>query len=913
MLNNFSKIFIICFLFFMSSALQAQDSTTSIIGLELTPKYQFDTALFNVFPEKVNKNKYALVLSGGGARGISQIGVLKVLEKHDVPIDLIVGTSIGSLVGGLYSSGYKPTELERIVNKIDWKNTLRLTNSSVRENLYFEQKRIQDQSLLTISLEGFSPVIPTSLSNGQNILELINLQVLNSIYNDKNDFSKLKIPFATVATNIDNGEREVLTKGSLSESIKASLTFPIIYSPTKVGDKNLVDGGLTANVPTDVADELGSNFTIVVNTTSPLRDAKELINPLNTADQILSITMDKLNDIQLSKADFIITPDLGDYSSNDFSKINFLIDKGEQAAELKIDELLHIIDSLETTTSKYFNNFVTNPRLEYDLNYFPQDISDEVYSLLNKNFVRFTEIEKALKIIYKTGYYKNVYAVTGRDETGAYIRFNGDMNPILREIKINKEYSFLDSLLMNFEKEFDSFNINSDSAFELYEAILTKFRENNLSFANIEKFYLEYDTGILDLIIDEGKIDTMVITGNSRTNNSLIMRELSLNMNKPVTSTELSQSMKNLNSTNLFRQISLNYTIDNYYNKNLTVDLVEKNTRNIRIAIRADNERKFQGLIDLRDENFLGTGNELGLNASASAIGYEFRGEFRSNRFFDTYLTYNLSAFYGANDLNTYTEIIDTEINSFQREKTGTYKDTRRGLSFLLGTQLEKLGMLYGQFFYEFYKLETISGNNVISDDLRLLKIRVGSFIDSQDKIPFPTRGSKLNLFYETSQSDLGSNNSYSRLFLNYEQYFSLKESFTLRPRFIFGFADKTTPYQDQFAMGGESSFFGMVENQLRGRQILETSFELRYLIPVKIFFDTYAKIRYDIGKVWENAEDIRLKDLRHGIGLSIAFDSPIGEATFSVGKTFLINRGLASDSFLFGPYTFYYSIGYDL
>ncbi|HEX2788311.1 MAG TPA: patatin-like phospholipase family protein [Ignavibacteria bacterium] len=912
MLKSFSKIFIIGFLFLSCSFLRAQDSTTSIIELELKPKYQFDSVLFNVFPGKINKNKYALVLSGGGARGISQIGVLKILEKHDVPVDLIVGTSIGSLVGGLYSSGYKPVELEKMFAKIDWENTLRLSNSSVRENLYFEQKRIQDKSLLTISLEGFSPVIPTSLSNGQNILELINLQVLNSLYNDKNDFTKLKIPFATVATNIDNGEREVLTKGNLSESIKASLTFPIIYSPTKVGDKNLVDGGLTANIPTDVADELGSNFTIVVNTTSPLRDAKELINPLNTADQILSITMDKLNDIQLSKADFIITPDLGDYSSNDFSKIDFLINKGEQAAELKVNELLHIIDSLETTTSKYFNNFVTNPRLEYDLNYFPQNINDEVFNLLNKNFVRFTEIEKALKIIYKTGYYKNVYAVTGRDETGAYIRFYGNMNPVLKEIKINQEYSFLDSLLTNFKQNFGGSNINSDSAFRLYEDILTKFRENNFSFANIDKFYLEYDTGILDLIIDEGKIDTMIITGNSRTNNSLIMRELTLNANKPVTSSELSQSMKNLGSMNLFRQVSLNYTINNYY-KNLIVDLVEKNTRNIRLAIRSDNERKVQGLIDLRDENFLGTGNEIGFNASASVIGYEFRGEFRSNRFFDTYLTYNLSAYYGANDLNTYIEITDNEANSFQREKTGTYRDLRRGLSFLLGTQLEKLGMLYGQFFYDFYKLETISGSNVISDDLRILKIRVGSFIDSQDKIPFPTRGTKLNLFYETSQSNLGSNNSYSRLFLNYEQNFSLKKSFTLKPRFIFGFADKTTPYQDQFSMGGESSFFGMVENQLRGRQILETSFELRYLFPVKIFFDTYAKIRYDIGKVWENAEDIRLKDLRHGIGLSIAFDSPIGEASFSVGKTFLINRGLASDSFLFGPYTFYYSIGYDL
>lgn len=912
MLRSFIKIFFVCVLIFSFNDIHAQDSSVSTIELELLPKYNYDTSLYNIFPSKTNQKKYALVLSGGGARGISQIGVLKVLEKYNIPVDMIVGTSIGSLVGGLYSSGYAPRQLEGMFNTIDWRNTLRLSNSGVRENLYFEQKRIQDQSLLTLSLDGFSPVIPTSLSNGQNILELINLKVLNSIYNDKDNFSRLKIPFTAVATNIDNGEREVLTTGNLSESIKASITFPLLYSPTKIGDKNLVDGGLTANVPTDVADSMGADFTIVVNTTSPLRSAVELLDPLNTADQILSITMDKLNDIQLSKADFVITPDLKDHSSNDFSQINYLIGKGEEAADEKIEQLVSIIDSIETINSKYYNNFVTNPRIEFHLEYIPENTGNEISDLLNKDFVRFTTIEKALKIIYKAGYYKDVYAIMGRDEAGAYIKIEGEMNPILREVKSNKNYVFLDSLIDDFQNNFYGRYVNSDSAFVFYESVLTNLRENNLSFANIEKFYLEYDTGILDLIIDEGRINETSITGNTRTNNSLIMREITVDSEEPVTNSELIQSIKNLNSTNLFRQISLDYTTKDY-KKILNVDLVEKSTQNLRIAIRTDNERKFQGLIDLRDENFLGTGNEIGLNASAGIIGREFKGEFRSNRFFDTYLTYNLSAFYGFNDLNTYIEIIEPESFSFKREKTGTYRDIKTGLSFLLGTQIEKYGIIYGQLFYEFYKLNTISGNEILSDDLRLSKIRVGSFIDSQDRIPFPTRGSKLNLFYETSQSNLGSNNSYSRLFLNYEQFFSFKESFTLRPRFIFGFADKTTPYQDQFAMGGESSFFGMVENQLRGRQILETSLELRYLIPVKIFFDTYAKFRYDLGRVWENTEDIRFKDLRHGIGLTLAFDSPIGEASFSVGKTFLINSGLSSDSFIFGPYTFYYSIGYDL
>jgi NTE family protein len=104
-----------------------------------------------------------------------------------------------------------------------------------------------------------------------------------------------------------------------------------------------------------------------------------------------------------------------------------------------------------------------------------------------------------------------------------------------------------------------------------------------------------------------------------------------------------------------------------------------------------------------------------------------------------------------------------------------------------------------------------------------------------------------------------------------------------------------------------------MIEDELRGRQILKASLEYRYFLPYKLFFDTYFSVRYDLGRMWENAEDIRFKDLRHGIGLTASFDTPLGEASFSVGKSLIINRGLKKDSFIFGPYTYYFSIGYEL
>ncbi len=832
------------------------------------------------------------------------------MEKYDIEPDLIVGTSIGSLIGGLKSSGYSSTEISELFRKTNWLSVLKLSNTASRENLYFEQKKIQDKSLLSFSLDGFKPILPSSLSNGQSILDLINIEILNSRYNTVNNFEKLKYPFISVATNIDNGDSEILTKGNLSEAIKSSITFPLLYSPTYFNGKNLIDGGLTANIPVQTALDFGMDYTIVVNSTSPLKTSKELINPLNTADQILSITMDKLNDLQLAKANFILSPDIGNYSSTDYLKIDYLINKGVDEAENKIEELKSKIDSLEYYSSKYFNNFVINPLITLSG---IRNIDTTVFNLINKrDIIRYSDIEKVLKILYKSGEFADVYAEISNVNSQAFINIICLPNPELNSVIIHNNPGITDSLIINFENLYKGKPLNTINNLKLYEDILGDIRNKGFSFIEISKFYYDYETKNIVINFTDGKVNNISINGNFRTNESFINRELKVADNKFVTRTDLEQSIKNLSSTNLFSQISFYFEKDNT-EEILKLNLIEKNTRNIRLAVRSDNERNFQGLIDIRDENFLGTGNEFGVNAIGSLRNREFKAEFRSNRFFDTYLTYNLTGLYSFNDVNTYMEDIDNINGEFTRERIGTYRDIKKGLRFLLGSQLEKLGILYSQLIYEFYNLNTISGQEILSDNLRIIKLRFGTLIDSQDRIPFPTEGSLLNLYYETSQDNLGSNVSFSKIFVNYELYIPLGQKFTLKPRFIFGFADRTTPFQEQFSLGGESSFFGMVEDQLRGRQKLETSVELRYILPIKIFFDTYVKFRYDLGRVWENSEDIRFRDLRHGLGMSISFDSPIGEASFSVGRTFLINKGFTDKSFLFGPYTFYYSIGYDL
>lgn len=893
----------------------ASNNVQDTIKLNLTNNKNLDTNYFNIFPKTYSDKKVALVLSGGGARGIAQLGVIKELEKNNIRIDMVVGTSIGSLIGGFYSSGYSIGEIENIFKKFNWERALRLSNKYQRTYLFLEQKKIQDRSLLTIPLDGIKPVLlPSSISDGQYLSEQINTYMLNSRYHAKRSFSDLKIPFATVATDIDNGKRVILTKGNLSESIKASLTFPLLYTPIFIDGKNLVDGGLSANVPTDVAKKLGADLTIVVNSTSPLRTNKELDDPLNTADQVLSITMSQLSNLQLKDADILINPDIKNHSATDYSEFDFLISKGELKTSELMEKIIYKIDSLEKSESKYFNNFVINPELVVNTDFPNKFLSDTLFELTDRNFEKYTSIENNLRMIYRTGIFKNVSAVVSRTGLSAYITYNLEANPVLRNIEIRNNNMIIDDAIAEFKRKHLNQAVNFYTYQKFYDMLLGIFRENNYSLIDINKFYFNYTTNTLEIELSDGKISSIELIGNKTTNDNVIYREIKQDKSTPVKKNSIDQSIRNVVSTNLFRQVSFDFDYSkNYYLPDLLVSVIEKNTKALRFSMKADNERNLQLLFDLRDENLFGTAIEAGLLAAGGLTNRIYEFEVKSNQFFSLPLTFNFNGFYKWKDINRYDQIIDSVKNEYFVVKTGEYEDLKSGLSFLFGTQLERLGTIYGQAFIENQKINNILNSENITEYIRVVKLKLGGIFDTEDVLPFPTKGTLINFYYETASNILQNNLSYTKLYISYNQYFPIGKSQILRPRFIFGFGDNTTPLTEQFSLGGEKSFFGMVEDELRGRQILETSIEYRYLFPYKLFFDTYLSIRYDLGNVWQITEDIRFKDLRHGIGLTAAFDTPIGEASFSTGKSFLIKKGLTEDSFIFGPTDFYFSIGYDI
>ncbi|MCD4751337.1 MAG: patatin-like phospholipase family protein [Thermoanaerobaculales bacterium] len=275
--------------------------------------------------------RIGLVLSGGGARGNAHVGVLKVLEELRIPIDFIAGTSMGAIIGGLYSVGVSPTEMEEILAETDWRELL--DDRPPRRHLPFRQK-VDDQTYLVPFEAGFnggSFQIPSGLISGQKLGFALQLMVLQAAGID--DFDRLPIPFRAVATDLENGEMVVLRGGDLGQAMRASMSLPGIFSPIEIDDRLLVDGGLARNLPVDVARDMGADVIIAVDVGQPLPDKDELASIGQVTRQVIGMQIVKNVEEQALHADVLIRPELDGFGSFQFEKSSEMVPFGEVAAQ----------------------------------------------------------------------------------------------------------------------------------------------------------------------------------------------------------------------------------------------------------------------------------------------------------------------------------------------------------------------------------------------------------------------------------------------------------------------------------------------------------------------------------------------------------------------------------------------------
>ena len=278
--------------------------------------------------------KVALVLSGGGARGFAHVGVLKALEAARVPVDMIVGTSMGAIVGGLYASGMTADELEREILAVQWGD---LFNSREPRQLLSQRRKEEDFELSPVLALGFREGefrLPTGAVSSRSLEMLLRRYTLPTRH--LTSFDQLPTPFRAVATDMETGQPVVMDSGDLATALRASMSVPGVFSPVTVGERILGDGGLVDNLPVGVARRMGADVIIAVNIGTPLAGRETLGTVLGITAQMVNILTEQnvqASIATLTPSDLLLTPPLGKLTSADFERAPELVRIGREYAD----------------------------------------------------------------------------------------------------------------------------------------------------------------------------------------------------------------------------------------------------------------------------------------------------------------------------------------------------------------------------------------------------------------------------------------------------------------------------------------------------------------------------------------------------------------------------------------------------
>lgn len=308
-----------------------------------------DTHATSSWAMQGNRPKVGVVLSGGGAKGSAHIGALRVIEQAGIPIDIIVGTSMGSIVGGLYSIGYSPSDMDSLFLAQDW-NAL-LTDKANPQSMHLHAREISSKYILSVPFfEKPQDVIGGGMVKGRNIGRM--LWNLTQGYHDSIDFKKMPIPFACVAQDIVSGQEKVMTSGVLPIAIRASMSIPGVFAPISLHNELLIDGGLVNNYPVDVARSMGADIIIGVDVQDSLKDANHMrSNIIAQLNQIIDIQGRDRRAKNIEATNVYIKVNVNGYSTASFTTqaIDTLIHRGEQAAWKRLKELQAIGQQLHIT------------------------------------------------------------------------------------------------------------------------------------------------------------------------------------------------------------------------------------------------------------------------------------------------------------------------------------------------------------------------------------------------------------------------------------------------------------------------------------------------------------------------------------------------------------------------------------
>lgn len=816
---------------------------------------------------ELKRPEIAIALSGGGARGLAQIGVLKVLEKHGIPLDGIAGTSIGGVIGALYCTGYSSAEIESLAFHINWYDIIH--DNPERNQLFLGQKEDRAHYIVQLRLKGFSLDIPNAITSGQKFTTMITRILLDAPYPPVEDFEKLHIPLQVVTTDLITGKKVIIKSGSLPDALSASMAIPLLFAPVRINGHLLVDGGLVQNLPVDEARSYDTDLVIAVNTCSELRDENSINAPWEIADQVTTIMQNHKVKRQIQSADISIEPELKNITNTDFDKIREIIDAGTEAADKAVPLIKDILLEKSSTSLEDTAFYITKIMIKGCKNLKPENLLQKTNLDINKP-VKKSEIIWAGRSLLQTGFLNNIEAWI--DTSDSSISFIVAENPYITNIKIHGNTLFTDSQLKNILITHTDAILNNQDYRNDMKSIMNLYHKNGYSIAEIDSVHLV--NGSLNIFINEGRISRITLSGNKRTRAYVINRELPFKAGDFFHTSKIKQGLDNIYSTGYFKYVRLG--INKSGNENhLILNLKERSNRLLRFGFRYDLTRRSQGFLQIVEENIFGFG---GKGAFFGLIGYRdqvIQAKLWSERLLNSLLTYRLNLYSDSHKFYYYKNLA----------RTGEYKIDRTGGSVSIGRQMQRLGTVSLSLTTKIVTLRSLKGNNIAPDKFTLSTLTLQSEVDTRDKMPFPHKGKYHILKYETAGDFLASEIAFVKLFSSLESYIPITSSFNFHPKISWGFADLTTPFIKKFRIGGMDSFMGLPPEALTGKLFICINTEFRTQIPWPKNIEWYLSLRYDFGGIWNRYTDLSVNDFIQGTGALISLNTPLGPIHFGYGS----------------------------
>ncbi len=862
------------YLLLIMSAAMAQSDTTALFEADIFSK---QSEKGSVYDTSAAKHKIALALSGGGARGISQIGIIRVLEKENIGIDLICGTSMGGLIGGLYSAGIPIDSIETIARTMDWIDFF--SNRPQRSTQFITQKESGENSIITLRFRGTDIYIPSGVTSGQKLNSFLYYVTSRPDYVFGNSFDNLPIPLRICAVDLVSGNQLVFDSGSLGNSIRATTSFPLAFEPFELDSMLLVDGGLLEPIPVETALRKGADFVIAVNTTSDILPFEDINDPLDIINTTSTIMQLELKEKELELADVAIKPELGDIEATDFSKVRELIRAGEKAAIEALPEIRKRLSELENR--------------DYD-----DSIMVDSINLMVSPFL--IEAKSFLSHGGKGKYAFSPQAmrkhINSAIENG--LIFQAEVyitNSPKRILHIIAQPTFrLHSLLINGTSEITSPEVLKSAGIDygdyanltnlrlLKEAATEIMLSKGYDLAFVEIGQSDQKEGLVVLEVDEGRIAGFKISGNYRTRSWVIKRNFLLKEGEPYSIARADSGLANIYGSGLFTEVRLNLE---HRDQGLLVHIKvkEKYSGFMRLGLHYDEYYRTEAFLDIGNSNLFGFGQEAFLGILYGEFRKDFSVNLRADRIYETWYNYLLRVYHNRLEREIYDNY----------ESLGKREERRSGFEFTLGNQLSGLGNLGLSFGISRVRLEHV--NRTVTHT-GITYLALGSRVDTRDRFVFPSKGSHFNIRLEFAFDLLWGEENYQKGEINWKGYYPITSFMHLVPALRLSISANPLPVSEKFYMGGSSSLYGFRQFELEGDKLLNSNLGLRFKLPYRF----YITSRFDMGNVWINWDEVRIDDLLHGYGLMISYDSYVGPLSISYGRS------------NFGHDRYYLSLGYD-